>query len=178
MCSSETSALPPRWVRSPQHSRREGSEESGRHRVTLQCSRGRAARCPSLSQHPAGTPCPSTRSIFLTGALPAAPAMGAGCATGLPAASQRFVLLPLHPHREETRHLRVPYRFGVVLEDLPGLLFAAVLLHALSLQVPLLSLFEDLVGSPLPLPQELGSLRGAQQHGWARRREEEGQRQR
>lgn len=60
-----------------------------------------------------------------------------------------------------------PYRLGVILKHLPGLLLAAVLLHALPLQVPLLGLLEDLVGSALPLPQELGSLRGAQQHGWA-----------
>lgn len=60
-----------------------------------------------------------------------------------------------------------PYRLGVVLKHLPGLLLAAVLLHALPLQVPLLGLLKDLVRSTLPLPQELGSLRGTQQHGWA-----------
>lgn len=60
-----------------------------------------------------------------------------------------------------------PYRLWVILKHLPGLLLAAVLLHALPLQVPLLGLLEDLVRSPLPLPQELGSFRGAQQHGWA-----------
>lgn len=60
-----------------------------------------------------------------------------------------------------------PYRLWVILKHLPGLLLAAVLLHALPLQVPLLGLLEDLVRPPLPLPQELGGLRGAQQHGWA-----------
>lgn len=63
-----------------------------------------------------------------------------------------------------------PYRLWVILKHLPGLLLAAVLLHALPLQVPLLGLLEDLVGSPLPLPQELGSFRGAKQHGWAAER--------
>lgn len=60
-----------------------------------------------------------------------------------------------------------PYRLWVILKHLPGLLLAAVLLHALPLQVSLLGLLEDLVRSPLPLPQELGGFRGAQQHGWA-----------
>lgn len=47
------------------------------------------------------------------------------------------------------------YRLWLVLKDLPGLLFVAQLLNALSLQVTLLALLKQGVGSPVP-PQELG----------------------
>lgn len=60
------------------------------------------------------------------------------------------------------------HRLRVVLKHFSGFFPVAEFLHALSLQMALLGLLEDLVGSTVPLAKELGSLfpTFVEHHGW------------